>query len=239
MSRSLFVADVHLAPGKPESQQAFVRFLEAQRGLDALYLLGDIFDYWIGPRHLRSPDYRPAIDALRAAVRSGTRILFVPGNRDYFVDGTFASATGVRMLGDSAVVELGGRRVLLAHGDFVYNRNPKYAAYRRLMRFGALRSLYLAMPERMSRGIARGFKTVSMKTTPAVRWTREALIDGARPHFARGIDVLVCGHIHAPQHVRTEYRNRPRDVYVLGDWDGGGREVLEFDGEFRMRAWNG
>lgn len=235
----VFVSDVHLKPDDAGQRKPFLDFLEEQRArARELYLLGDIFDFWIGPRHLRAPDFRDALEGIRACVRAGVRVSFVPGNRDYFVEERFEAATGVRLAGDSVSLQLGGRRVLAAHGDFVYNRNPKYAAYRRLMRFRALREFYLAVPEFVSRGIARGFRKVSVRTTPAVRWTREALLADARREFRRGVDVLVVGHIHAPQHVRSEYEGRARDVFVLGDWEGGTRDYLEFDGrEFRLRGW--
>lgn len=238
MTRTIFVSDVHLAPDSPRDHRPFLDFLESVRsGIDALYLLGDIFDYWIGPRHVKERDYRDVLRALKDFTKGGARAFFIPGNRDYFVDDAFESATGVRLLGELATFDLGGRRVAVAHGDFLYNRNPKYTAYRRMMRFPPLRSAYLAMPERMSRGIARGFQRVSKKTTAPVRWTRAEIEHGARPLFHRGIDVLVCGHIHTPQHVTCEYRGRARDVFILGDWDGGTREYLEFDGEFRLKAW--
>ncbi len=235
MTRTLFVSDVHLRPD--DDHRAFLSFLRGPaREASALYILGDLFDYWIGPRHLRASDYRSALREIRE-VANTVPIGFIPGNRDYFVDRKFEAATGMRLLGDSASIDLGGRRVLLAHGDFIYNRNPKYTAYRRLMRFQPLRTLYLSMPEKMSRGIARGFRKVSPKTTRPVVWTREDLVEEARPHFRKGFDVIVCGHIHAPQHVATEYRGRTRDVYILGDWDGGTQDYLEWDGKFRLRSY--
>lgn len=239
MARTVFVSDVHLAPDSPGDHRPFLDFLESVRpGLEALYLLGDIFDYWIGPRHVRGRDYRDVLRALKGFTDGGARAFFIPGNRDYLIDGAFEAATGVRLLGELATLDLGDRRVAVAHGDFLYNRNPKYTAYRRMMRFQPLRAAYLAMPERVSRGIARGFQKVSKKTTPRVRWSRGEIEEGARPLFRRGVDVLVCGHIHAPQHVPCDYRGRRRDVFILGDWDGGTREYLEFDGAFRLKPWS-
>ncbi len=238
LGRIAFVSDVHLKPESPEQRRPFVEFLNTQaRGLEALYLLGDIFDYWLGPRHLASEDYRDVLEEIRACVRSGVRVFFVPGNRDYFVERRFEEFTGVRVAGESVSIEVAGRRLFGAHGDFVFNRNPKYAAYRRLMRFGLMRSLYLALPRVVGRGIVRGFRRISVRTTPPVRWSDEALLEGARPFFRRGADVLVCGHIHAPRHLQERLDGRVRDLFVLGDWEGGSREWLEFDGSFRLRPW--
>jgi len=138
----------------------------------------------------------------------------------------------VRVAGAEATFKMGGREVLCAHGDFIYNRNPKYAAYRRLMKFGAVRTAVLSIPASVGKSLARGFRGVSRKTTPAYRWTREDLLAGAGPHFERGVDVLICGHIHKPTHLQCERGGRPRDLYVVGDWDGTG-DCVEFDGS----AW--
>jgi UDP-2,3-diacylglucosamine hydrolase len=235
MARTLFVSDVHLRPDAPETSRPFLEFLREE--CDALYLLGDIFDYWIGPQQLRSGDYGQELAARRArAARS--RVYFVPGNRDYFVDERFARATGVRLLGERARVELGGRTALLAHGDFIYNRNPRYAAYRTVMRSRPVADLWRAVPAAVGKRLARGFKRVSRKTTPVVEWTSEDLVAGARPHFERGADVLICGHIHRAQHLTCEVARRRRDIFVLGDWDGGTRDYVEHDGRgFRLLRW--
>jgi len=135
----------------------------------------------------------------------------------------------VRVAGAEVSFRLGGRNVLCAHGDFIYNRNPKYSAYRRLMRFGPVRDAYLAMPAAVGKTLARGFRKVSRRTTPAYSWTRGDLLEGARPHFDRGVDVLICGHLHLPTHLECERGGRRRDLYVVGDWDGTG-DTVEFDG---------
>ena len=231
MTRTLFVGDVHLRPGSPDTTRRFLAYLDAARPrLDRLVLLGDIFDYWIGPRHLEGDDYREAIAAFRRLAGTGLEVLFLHGNRDYFVEKSFERATGVRVAGAEVSFELGGRNVLCAHGDFIYNRNPKYTAYRRLMRFGAVRAAVLSIPAGVGKSLARGFRGVSRKTTAPYLWSDRDLLDGAAPHFDRGVDVLICGHIHRPTHLECERGGRRRDLYVVGDWDGTG-DCVSFDGE--------
>ncbi len=231
--RSLFIGDVHLRPAEPAYNAPFLGWLEAERarGIGTLYILGDLFDYWIGPKHLKSGDYRDVLDALRALTRAGVRVEFVHGNRDYFVEEAFARATGVRVAGAAVDLTLGGRSVHCAHGDFVYNRNPKYAAYRAIMRFKPLQAGLLALPAAVGKGIARGFRKVSRRTTPAVEWSVDELIAGARPVFEAGADVLICGHIHWPKHVRCQHQGRAREIFVMGDWCGGTRDYVEWDGK--------
>lgn len=231
MARLLFVGDVHLRPGDPAYNRPFLDFLDGQRRrLDTLYILGDLFDYWIGPKHLKDGDYADVLGSLRELTRDGVRAEFVHGNRDYFVEEKFAKATGVKVAGDRVDLTVGGRAIVGTHGDFVYNRNPKYAAYRRIMRFQPVRAAALALPMGVQKRLARGFRVVSRSTTPSVKWTPEDLMEGAAPFFERGADVLICGHIHWPKHVRRDYQGRPRDVFVMGDWCGGTRDYVEWDG---------
>ena len=226
MSRVLFVSDVHLNPTDPGRQARFVDFLLERKDVAHLYIVGDLFDYWIGPAHLESEDYRPLLAGLRKITRNGMRVSFVPGNRDYFVDRGFADATGVDLLPAETSFDLGGRRVFLAHGDFLYNKNPKYTAYRRVMRFGMLRSGYLALPARVQKRMALGFRKVSVRTTPEADWTDAELLGRAARIFQQGMDVVICGHIHLPRHLQAN----GKDLFILGDWRDGG-EYVEFDGE--------
>ena len=230
MASTLFVADVHLHPGGSEKNGRFLDFLRGPASAaSALYLMGDIFDYWIGPKHLKSGDYRGVLDALSDLSRR-VKLYWIHGNRDYLIEQRFAARTGVKILGADTTLALGGRSVYAAHGDFLYNRNPDYTAYRRLMNFSIPQTIFTSIPAAVGKGMARSFKVVSRKTTPAYTWTREALVDGARRLFERGRDVVICGHIHRPQHVTVEQGGKARDLFILGDWDGTA-EYVEFDGK--------
>jgi UDP-2,3-diacylglucosamine hydrolase len=236
MSRTLFASDVHLRPNDPPSNRSFFRFLEEDCA--ALYLVGDLFDYWIGPKHLRGPDYRDVFEALRRKSERA-KVYFIKGNRDYLVEEKFERSTGTTVLGDRARIELGGRTVLLAHGDFVYNTNPKYAAYRTLMRSKPIEDLWLAIPGVVARRLVRGYRKVSPMTTPSMSWTPEKLLGRARPLFEAGADVLICGHIHQPQHLAETVNGRRCELFILGDWCGGTQDYVEFDGSrFRIRRWD-
>jgi UDP-2,3-diacylglucosamine hydrolase len=216
MGRTLFVSDVHLRAKDPANNLPFMKFLEEP--CDALYIVGDLFDYWIGPKHLRMDDYRNEIGAIRKKSER-TPIYFIKGNRDFLVEEKFERSTGVKVLGDRARIDLGGRTVLLAHGDFIYNTNPKYSAYRTMMRSRPIEDLWLQVPSFVGRTIARGFRKVSKKTTPPYTW-------------------LITGHIHLPTHLRESVQGRPREVFIMGDWCGGTQDYVEHDGgEFRIKPW--
>jgi len=232
MARTLFAGDIHLKPRCPESWRPFLDFLGMECG--ALYLVGDTFDYWVSAGQVRSGEYGEAIQAIRRKAR-GAEVYFLRGNRDYLVDDKFARAAGVTLLEDRVRIELGGRKVLAAHGDFLYNKNPKYSAYRTMMRSEPVKDLWRQIPAGVGKALARGFKAVSAKTTRKVEWSREELLDRAHPLFEEGVDVLICGHIHQPQHARVRVGGRACDLFVLGDWGGGTRDYVEHDGrDFRM-----
>lgn len=235
MPRALFVSDVHLLPADRRNNEPFLAFLRQE--CDAMYFVGDIFDYWVGPQQLKSPDYREELAAIREA-SARAKVYFIHGNRDYFVEGKFARATGVTILGDRARIELDGRTVLLAHGDFIYNKNPKYRAYRTLMRSKPIEDLWLALPGVVGRTLARGYRKVSPMTTRPVAWSRQELLDRARPFFEQGADVLICGHIHQPQHLTLPLGERSCELFIMGDWCGGTRDYVEWDGRsLHFKRW--
>ena len=235
MPRTLFVSDVHLRARDPANNRPFLKFLEEE--CDALYIVGDLFDYWIGPKHLDMADYREEIESIRRRSER-TPIYFIKGNRDYLVEEKFEKRTGMKVLGDRARIDLGGRTVLLAHGDFIYNTNPKYTAYRTMMRSKPIEDLWLQIPSIVGRSIVRGFRKVSKKTTPSYSWKGGELFDRARPFFDQGADVLITGHIHLPTHLREVVKGRPREVFIMGDWCGGTQDYVEHDGrEFRFLKW--
>jgi len=235
MPRTIFVSDVHLRARDPAHNRAFLNFLE--QDCDTLYIVGDLFDYWIGPKHLDMVDYQPEIERIRRKAER-CRIFFIKGNRDYLVEDKFEKRTGMKVLGDRARIDLGGRTVLLAHGDFIYNTNPKYTAYRTMMRSKPIEDLWLQVPSFVGRSLVRGFRTVSKKTTPSYSWKREELFERAKPFFEQGADVLITGHIHLPTHLTEVVHGRPREVFIMGDWCGGTQDYVEHDGrEFRFAPW--
>ena len=232
----LFLSDVHLSPDQPAKTERFVAFLRDVAGrIDALYILGDLFDYWIGPQHVGMPDYRAILGAFRAHADRGLRIAFVPGNRDYKVGPELARATRMEILPARADLRLGGRRVRLEHGDFLFNRNPRYTAYRRIAGARGARRLWAGIPTSLAFWIASGVRAVSRKDTPKAPFRTDAdLLGAARPAFGQGVDVLVCGHLHRAADLRAEVDGRGRRLIVLGEWEPERNYARYEKGEFRL-----
>ncbi len=230
----LFVSDVHLSPSVPAKTERFLEFLQgATRRAGRLYVLGDLFDFLVGPQQLEMPEWRPILEALRKAAAAGLRVGFVPGNRDYTAGNAFGRAARVDLLPPRVEIKLGGRRVFLEHGDMLFNRNPRYTAYRRIAGAPATLRLWADIPKSIAVRVATGLRKVSRRDTPPSPFRTDAdLLEAARPAFKRGADVLLCGHLHRPADLRTELDGRERRLIVLGEWTDGTPHVRYEGGEF-------
>lgn len=241
--RRLFVSDIHLSTRQPERTAAFVRFLdrEAPRAAE-LYILGDLFDYWIGPKHLALPDYREALDALRQATRSGLRIVFIKGNRDFYMRG-FAEATGAEVApaGTELCVAMAGKQVYLCHGDYLEGRRGAGFKFQEFVRSRFWEAIWTRLPVSVSDGGARFYRWVSGRRT---RGPRPAMAAHLGPHglcdealaaeFRRGADIVVCGHVHQARQIAMEVDGRPVTLFTLGDWADGESYLEEADGQWRL-----
>jgi UDP-2,3-diacylglucosamine hydrolase len=209
--------------------QKLERLKRALSGPGEIVLLGDIFEYWVGARQISEPTYAALVEHLSGLTRSGVPVTFIPGNRDFMIDARFARATGVKLEGRKVRRELGGLQVHLEHGDFIYNKNFKYFAYRRLEGFRMLKEAVNESPEWVLKAIGKSMRKVSKRTTPYWRWTEEELFERARPIFETGNDVFICGHIHQPQKLTRRVDGKTQTLLVLGDWDHD-NTYAEFDG---------
>jgi UDP-2,3-diacylglucosamine hydrolase len=235
--RCVFLSDVHLSPGGMERMDRFQGFLSAvKRRTDRIYILGDLFDYWVGPSHLELDDYRPVLKALRRFTDGGPEVHFVPGNRDYLVGPEFERATGMRLHPANAEVTLGGRRVHLAHGDFLFNRNPRYTAYRRVAGARAARRVIAALPTVVAVRLAARFRGISLRETPKAPFrSRTDLLAPALRLFRQGVDVVVCGHLHREEHLQVPVDGTLRDLFLLGEWSEGCPHLAYERGRFEMK----
>ncbi|MFO8013411.1 MAG: UDP-2,3-diacylglucosamine diphosphatase [Phycisphaerae bacterium] len=242
--RRLFLSDVHLTPADPGRSRRLVAFL-AREGptADEIYILGDLFDYWVGPAHLRLADYREALGALRETVRGGTRVVFLCGNRDFYMRG-FAEATGIEVVPrrTRAHLTVGGRRVTLCHGDFHEGRRDAGFLVQRLIRSRPVEWIWTRLPARLAVAGARFYRRISEKNKAEGRRDGRHLApygldrDQVAAEFAAGADVLVCGHVHRAQEVRDPVPGQGGVLYTLGDWTDGESYLEVEDGRWRLRG---
>lgn len=215
---ALFISDLHLQPSHPHTVAAFFLFLEERAmAAHALYLLGDLFEYWAGDDDLSDPFHQGIASAIRAVANAGVNVYWIAGNRDFLVGNAFAAAAGLTLLAEPHVTAIGGHRIAMVHGDQECTDDHKYMAFRAQVRDPAWQAQFLALPLAQRKGIIAGMREGSraahttksdelMDVTPAA-------IDAL--HVATASDILIHGHTHRPAlHVDGQRRR-----YVLPDWE--------------------
>lgn len=222
---TLFVSDLHLHPSRPHTARLFHDFLAGPaRGAAALYVLGDLFDAWAGDDDLDDPFNAAVCADLAALAATGTRIFFIPGNRDFLVGDDFAQAAGLTLVADETVVDLAGTPTLLLHGDTLCTDDAEYQAFRADIRSEQWRHDFLALPlaarkaeiERL-RSRSEGEKRVKPL---ALMDASAATVDQA---FAQhGVVRMIHGHTHRAARHEHPVGGRACERWVLPDWDAAG-----------------
>ncbi len=215
---ALFISDLHLQPSQPHTVAAFLAFLqERAMACNALYLLGDLFEYWAGDDDLTDPFHQHIIQAIRAVSDAGVPVYWIAGNRDFLVGQDFAAAAGVQLLSEPHVIDLAGQRVALVHGDAQCTDDHQYMAFRAQVREPAFQTQFLAMPLAQRKGIIAGMRegskaAHSTKSYELMDVTAEAI---ERLYVDTNADVIIHGHTHRPA-LHTDGAGRR---YVLPDWE--------------------
>ena len=224
----LFISDLHLSKERPAVTRAFFRFMEQQAAeADELYILGDLFEAWIGdddPETLA----RAVVAGLRKLADSGTRVFFLHGNRDFLVGRRFARETGCTLLPDYHLLVDGERKILLCHGDTLCTGDKKYQRFRRKVRNPLYRWLLAHLPLRRRLRIAadwRARRLAAKSNKPAnIMDVTPAEVD--RQLASRGAQVIIHGHTHRP----AVHHHQNGERIVLGDWEKLGW-FARFDGQ--------
>jgi UDP-2,3-diacylglucosamine hydrolase len=228
-----FTADVHMgSKDDPQGllEREFVEFLHSlPQDAKALYLLGDIFDFWVDYKEVVPRGHVRTLAALAELVERGVEVFFYPGNHDWWVTDYFEKELGVRIVRDScSVLEIGGQRICVGHGDMPGASDFKSRFLFRLFRNRFCIAMMKALPTRWSFAIAHGWSASSRKGHPGeVDLPSTGLYEFA-DNFGRKrkeageppIDLYVFGHIHTPARVPVPSGG---ELLVLGDWSRGPR----------------
>ncbi len=221
-----FISDLHLGAERPHTTRLLLDFLaDGARGAAALYILGDLFEYWAGDDDLDGAPQREVCAALRRLGTAGTRLYFMHGNRDFLIAQDFAAAAGASLLADPCLVDLHGRQALLTHGDILCTDDTDYQKFRRLVRDPAWQRAFLARPlaERRAQIEAlrmRSESEKSMKTAAIMDVNAQAVEELLRRHDYPPL--LIHGHTHRPGEHALDVDGRRVTRWVLGDWDASG-----------------
>jgi UDP-2,3-diacylglucosamine hydrolase len=231
---ALFLSDLHLSPARPAALAAFHAFMRGPaREAAAVYILGDLFDWWIGDDQLRDPFAADVARALTELTEAGVPVHFARGNRDFMLGERFARSTGAGLLPDQKLLDLAGRRTLILHGDELCTDDVDYQRYRAWTREPARMRRFERLPYAIRRAIASWLRRKSRDATALkpehILDVNALAVDAAfREHDATR---MIHGHTHRPaRHVRA-VDGVVRERYVLADWhDHGSYLAVDDDG---------
>ena len=222
-----FIADLHLSEAHPELTALFLRFMREQApSAQAVYILGDLFDFWIG-----DDESSTVIDAVKQAIGTltaqGVACYFIHGNRDFLIGRRFAQACGMTLLPEYQTLDLFGRKTLLCHGDTLCIDDVRYQQFRRKVHQKWRQSLFLMLPLFIRIKIAQKIRNISKQG----KREKAAEIMDVNPAFTAetakqyGVTLLIHGHTHRQNiHTGNDFTR-----IVLGDWQPDTASILKVD----------
>lgn len=258
--RAIFLSDAHLRQDSAEHYRLLLQFfrdlqdeirvqvkvggetseipVSGLRPIDALYLMGDFFDFWFGKGDCYYPGFDRIIQSLREMKALGVQIHVFEGNHDFFLDDFFAERLGFRVYQDDASIDLDGRRIFVAHGDLVDRTNRVYLLLRKILRSRLVYFLQNILPSRLLWRIALGFSNTSkaMWAETGKRLT-DKMCRFALDICAKGYDGVILGHSHQPLVWEFSVKEERKVLVTLGDWLAY-RSYLDYtDGRFSLKYY--
>jgi UDP-2,3-diacylglucosamine hydrolase len=227
---TLFVSDLHIDAANPEIMRQFLTLLDGEaRSADALYILGDLFESWVGD-DAADPVQTTTIEALKSLTAGGTPCFVMHGNRDFLLGPDFCVMSGARLLPDPVIVTLHGERVLVMHGDALCTDDRAYQRLRATVRDADWQRRFLSLSVRARRSLAGAARVGSQAHTAALEYavadvnaeSVAAVLRGA------GTSTLLHGHTHRPAIHPLTVDGRACTRIVLGDWHARG-SLLRWD----------
>ena len=236
--RKVFLADVHLRREELAKRDALIRYLAGlSRPGVHLYLLGDLFNTWIGEAQLQDePEFVPVIEAMRSLVGSGAKLTFFHGNRDYPIGNYPTRELGAETVRYSKIIDLDGRKTFLTHGDLLSTGDQLYHVARWFMRGPISGVIFRLLPVEFQYGITSGYRGISERRDPARRKKRHG-IHRAKVWslMRRGVELIICGHVH--EHLDRIYRHKGREARVISlpQWQDRGGALEYTHGKFDLK----
>lgn len=235
----LFISDLHLTPERPGIARAFCDFMSHRAPqCDALYILGDFFEYWVGDDAME-PFHHDIAARLKQFSDTGKPLYLMPGNRDFAIGKAFLKETGAQWLKDPTLIHLDDEPVLLMHGDLLCTRDEQYLKYRKRIRHPLVMSILRMTPLSYRQNLARKIRENSKKakvgkTLDIMDVTAEEVV---RTMEAYSVKTLIHGHTHRPAIHDVKLANIQGKRYVLGDWDKSGWELEYTDGKLSLKEF--
>jgi UDP-2,3-diacylglucosamine hydrolase len=234
----LVVSDVHLDPGAPDATEQFLAFLGKEAaGAEALYILGDLFEAWVGDDDAQ-PDSERVCAALRRVSAGGVACFVMHGNRDFLLGPGFCDRSGCRLLPDPVIADFGGEAVLLTHGDALCTDDHAYQELRSIVRAREWQRRFLALPRARREALAHEARAGSRRhTARTVPYIMDVNSDAVSAAFrATGVRRMIHGHTHRPAVHDLEVDGQSAQRIVLGAWYEQGSYLFCAGGRFELRT---
>lgn len=219
--RKVFIADAHLRNAGDDNYRRLLGFLAELRGnADTLFILGDLFEFWIGYRRVPFTQYRPVLEQLRQLVASGTELVYFEGNHDFHMGPFFKETLKARVFKGPAALDLDGKRVYLCHGDQINRGDIGYLLLRFLLHNPLTGAVAPFVPPRIASAIADRMSRMSRQNhrQRRMKWDYAAILRGfAAARFGEGYDAVITGHFHLPL-LEKSGSGGERTLLSLGDW---------------------
>ncbi len=218
---TLFISDLHLAPERPEIVELFRQFVKTEAvQADAVYILGDLFEYWVGDDAAETLGHTDTLRSLAYLRDRGVPTYFMPGNRDFLIGRRFCARTGCQLLQDPNRVNIYGREMLLTHGDSLCTDDSEHQRFRKMVNDPSWQSAFLAQPmeQRIRLAVdAREQSEFNKSRLPMeVMDVNQQSVESTIRRFK--IDTLIHGHTHRPAIHRFQLDGTDVQRIVLGDW---------------------
>lgn len=236
MSHTLFIADLHLCAEEPAITAGFLAFLRRDaRQAGALYILGDLFEAWIGDDD-PDPLHAEIAAALCELQQFNVPCYFIHGNRDFLLGKRFAAASGMTLLPEEQVLEIYGRRILIMHGDTLCTDDEGYQHFRRKVHQPWLQKLFLLLPlfirQRIALNMRAGSKQANSSKDVTIMDVNAAAVQATMTRHQ--VHCLIHGHTHRPAVHQLKVDNQPAERIVLGAWHSDGSMIRVDENETRL-----
>lgn len=217
---TLFISDLHLSAERPEIIDLFIKFMDSDaQSADQLYILGDLFEVWLGDDYLE-PGLEPVLNALKAYAGFGKPLYVLHGNRDFLMGDEFERLTGCKILPDPSLITLSGKSTLISHGDELCSDDTEYMEFRSMVRNPDWQKAFLAKPidERIAfaKQARSESKTKTQQKTMDIMDVNQNAVEQLMEKY--DVDVLIHGHTHRPNTHHFNARGKELTRIVLGDW---------------------
>jgi len=230
---TLFISDLHLSHNTPTIAQNFLSLLNKQAGeLDALYILGDLFEYWLGDDGI-TPQHHPILGAIKQIADNGVPAYFIRGNRDFLISADFADQTGCKILEDPSVIDLYGTPTLIMHGDALCTDDHAYQAFKKQVRDPRWQAHFLSLTMEQRIEMARQARDASQSSAKeksmAIMDANQLSIENTMRESK--VTTLIHGHTHRPAIHQFNVDGADAKRIVLGDWGDEASYLMVSDSE--------